>query len=135
MNVMRGDEVENSAPVPGMTEYAVGTKAGARGVWLAHVTTPPGSGISPVHHHRESEALIHMLSGTLTIIHGPELRDRIDLGPGDFLFIPPFTLHAETNLGPEEAELVMARSTPEPIAEWHPELNVPESVLAAAVPR
>ena len=28
----------------------------------------------------------------------------------------------------------MARSTPEPIAEWHPELNVPESVLAAAAP-
>ena len=50
------------------------------------------------------------------------------------LFIPPFTLHAETNLGPEPLELVMARSTPEPIAEWHPELNVQESVLAAAVP-
>jgi len=77
---------------------------------------------------------MHVLSGTLSIIHGPGLRDRIDLGPGDFLFIPPFTLHAETNLGPEPAELVMARSTPEPIAEWHSELRVPESVLAAAVP-
>jgi len=129
LRVIRRAEMSNSAPAPGLTEFAAGKGAGTQGVWLARVTASPGSGVSPVHHHRESEALVYVLSGTLTFVFGRELRERIDLRAGDFLFIPPRTLHAEANLGLVPAEVVMARSTPEPITEWHRELRVPTEVL------
>ena len=131
MRVVRGSEARNSAPVPGLVEFAMGADAGTQGVWLARITAAPGSGISPVHHHRESEALVHVLSGTLTFFQGPELRERIDLEAGDFLFIPPWTIHAEANLGDRPAEIVMARSTAKPISEIQPELRVPDPVLEA----
>ena len=131
MQVVRKSEMKNSAPVPGMAEFAVGRDLGARGVWLARITASTGTGMSPVHHHRDSEALVCVLAGTVTFVYGTELRDRIDLRAGDFLFIPAWTLHAEGNLGPEPVEMVMARSTPEPIAEFHPEIRVPEAVLHA----
>lgn len=124
MKVVRWTEMSDLGPVPGVSERAMGAGAGTTGVWLARITAEPGSGISPVHHHRESEAVVTVLSGTLTIFHGESCRERIELGPGDFLFIPPFTLHAEGNLGNEPADIVMARSTAEPIAEYHPELAV-----------
>jgi uncharacterized RmlC-like cupin family protein len=121
----------NQTPAPGVVEFAVGGDVGTSGVWLGHVTASPGSGISPVHHHRESEALVYVLVGTMTFIYGEGLKNRVDLTAGDFLFIPPWTLHAEANFGEVPAELVMARSTPRPIAEWHPEVQVAESVVGA----
>ena len=132
MQVVRRSEMQNSAPVPGMTEYALGARAGAHGVWLARITALPGVGVSPVHHHRESEALVYMLSGTMTFIYGPQLRDRVDLNAGDFLFIPAWEVHAEANLGPEPVDMVMARSTPEPTMEAQPDLRVPPEVLTTA---
>ncbi|HEX2647997.1 MAG TPA: cupin domain-containing protein [Candidatus Dormibacteraeota bacterium] len=129
MRVIRRAEMSNSAPAPGLTEFAAGKGAGTEGLWLARITASPGSGVSPVHHHRESEALVCVLSGTLTFVFGPELRDRVDVGPGDFLFIPPQTLHAEANLGHVPADVIMARSTPDPISEYHRELRVPAEVL------
>ncbi len=132
MQVVRRSDVKNSGPVPGMTEYALGARAGAHGVWLARITAAAGVGVSPVHHHRESEALVYVLSGTMTFIHGPQLRDRLDLNAGDFLFIPAWEIHAEANLGSEAVDMMMARSTPEPIMEAQPELRVPPELLTTA---
>lgn len=129
MKTLKRTEVGNSAPVSGLTEFAVGGGAGAKGVWLARITAEPGSGVSPVHHHCESEAIVHVISGTLTFLFGDDLTERIDLEAGDFLFIPPYALHAEANLGSIPAEIVMARSTPRPIAEHHRELRVPAQML------
>jgi len=129
MRVIRRAEMSNSAPAPGLMEFAAGKDAGTQGLWLARITAAPGSGVSPVHHHRESEALVYVLSGTLTFVFGPELRERVDVDAGDFLFIPPRTLHAEANLGLVPAEVVMARSTPEPLTENHRELRVPAELL------
>lgn len=131
MHVVRRSEMENSGPVPGLTEYALGARAGAQGVWLARILAAPGVGVSPVHHHRESEALVCILSGTMTFIHGPYLRDRVDLNEGDFLFIPAWEVHAEANLGPEPVDMVMARSTPTPIMDVQSDSQVPQELLTA----
>lgn len=129
MRIIRRSEISNSAPAAGLTEFAVGKGVGTQGLWLARITAAPGGGVSPVHHHRESEALVYVLAGTLTFVFGPELRERVDVDAGDFLFIPPWTLHAEANLGRVPVEVVMARSTPDPITEYHRELHVSAELL------
>jgi len=103
----------NKAPAPGVVEFAVGGDVGTSGVWLGHVTASPGVGMSPVHHHRESEALVYVLAGTMTFIYGEGMKDRIDLTAGDFLFIPPGLPHQPINLSADEpAMAVVARNDP-----------------------
>jgi uncharacterized RmlC-like cupin family protein len=96
-------------------------------------------GVSPVHHHAESEAGIYVLKGSSTFFFGPDLRQRIDIGQGDFLFIPAWTIHAEAVTSAEQCDMIMARSTPDPKSVNLHDLKVPEEVLheagfAAAAP-
>jgi len=48
----------------------------------------------------------------MTFIYGPGLDQRVDVGAGDSLSIPPRTLHSEANLGDEPTDIAMALSTP-----------------------
>jgi uncharacterized RmlC-like cupin family protein len=40
---------------------------------------------------------------------------RIETGPGDYVFVPPYVPHREENPGDEPAVVVLARSTQEGI--------------------
>ena len=40
---------------------------------------------------------------------------RLEAQPGDYIFVPPFVPHREENPGPEEAVVVIARSSQEGI--------------------
>jgi uncharacterized RmlC-like cupin family protein len=63
---------------------------------------------------------------------GPDLRQRVEVGEGDFLFIPAWTIHAEAVRSMESCEMIMARSTPDPKSVNLHELKVPEEVLDEA---
>src|SRR5207237_10334720 len=69
------------------------------------------------HHHGESETAIYVVSGHPAFVFLEEGRERrIEAGPGDYVFVPPFVPHREENLSPdEEAVVVIARSTQEAI--------------------
>jgi uncharacterized RmlC-like cupin family protein len=119
-----------TAPLPGGAPAAAisGRTVGARHLWLG-TTAPPAGQVSGVHHHGESETAVYVLRGRISLFFGEGLRQRLDLQAGDFGFVPAWAIHAEGNLGAEDAEVVLARSTPEAIAVDLPELRVPEDLL------
>ncbi len=65
------------------------------------------------------------------MLFGIDLRQRITLGSGDFFFVPPWTIHAEANLGNEDAEFIVAQSSPVGIAVNLPEISVPQDLLTS----
>ena len=134
IRIVRRDECSsNTAQSSGMTRFAAisGDTVGSQQLWLGRVIAPSGMA-SAVHHHGDSESAIYVVRGRVTFFTGEGLRERIVAGPGDFLFVPPNSLHVEANFGDEEAELIVARSTQEGIVVNRDDLSVPEDVLAQA---
>lgn len=117
----------DAAQVAGMTRYEAigGSTVGARSLRLGRVVAHAGM-ISAVHHHGDCETAVYLMSGRVLMLFGPDLRERIELVPGDFFFVPPWTIHAEANLGGEDAEFIVAQSSPQGIAVNLPEIPVPD---------
>jgi uncharacterized RmlC-like cupin family protein len=82
---------------------------GATSIWSGWVTTPAGA-VSSVHHHGDCETAIYVLKGRARFLFGPKLENEFEVGPGDFLFVPPFEVHQEVNLSDTEpCELIVSR--------------------------
>ena len=94
---------------------------GAQGIYLALATIPPGQRSSP-HWHTNCESAIHVTRGRGRFLVGEGLRTSLEIGPGDFIYIPPGAIHAPVNDSTTEPlELVVARNTPEEIVvEYQP---------------
>jgi uncharacterized RmlC-like cupin family protein len=101
---------------------------GTEKIWLGenHVGPEMKSGD---HHHGEAETGIYVVSGHPVFIF---LRDgqeqRIETGPGDYVFVPPYVPHREENPHPEPAVVVLARSTQEGIVVNLPSLDAPVEI-------
>lgn len=110
----------NTAQTPGMRRVAAisGDQVGARGMWMGMTTMAPGATSGP-HHHGGSETAIYILSGNPAFIYreGDE-EVSVRTKPGDFVYVPPFAHHIESNAGSDqEAVVVIARTTQEAIVE------------------
>ena len=86
--------------------------------------------VSGDHHHGEAETGIYIVSGhpVFVFLEDDEER-RVETGPGDYIYVPPYVPHREENPSPdEEAVVVLARSTQEGIVVNLPSLraHVPE---------
>ena len=106
-----------AAQTPGMRREAgiSGALSGSEELWMGVGRNEPG-GSSGVHHHGESESGIFVLEGRLRFRWGDALEHVADAGPGDFIFVPPYEIHAEENLDSgNEAVFVLARTTMEAI--------------------
>ncbi len=101
-------------------EAVSGKTVGARHLWMGQ-THVPASTASANHHHGSSETAIYIVSGTPAFvfldIEGDEpVERRIQTGPGDYVFVPPYVPHREENPDPEnEAVVVIARTSQEAI--------------------
>ena len=82
---------------------------GARTIWSGYVKGPPGMS-SGVHHHGDCETAIYVISGSARFHFGPKLERSVEVGAGDFLFVPPNEIHLEENLSDTEPiELIVSR--------------------------
>jgi uncharacterized RmlC-like cupin family protein len=82
---------------------------GATSIWSGYVTTPAGLR-SSVHHHGDCETAIYVLKGRARFLFGAKLEHAVEVGPGDFLFVPPYEIHQEENLSETEpCELIVSR--------------------------
>lgn len=91
---------------PGMRrEQAVSTDRS----WAGYVTTEAET-VSGWHHHGDYESHIYVVSGVMRIESGPDGQDIIDAQPGDFVFVPPHTVHREGNPTSDEATLIVVRA-------------------------
>jgi uncharacterized RmlC-like cupin family protein len=81
--------------------------------------------VSAAHHHGHSETGIYVVSGTpawVFLEQGEEVR--LQAGPGDYVYVPPFVPHREENLSADlEAVVVIARTTQEAIVVNLPSLR------------
>jgi uncharacterized RmlC-like cupin family protein len=101
-------------------EAISGKTVGARSLWMGQ-THVPASTASANHHHGGSETAIYVVSGRPVFVFldvdGEEpVETRIQTGPGDYVFVPPYVPHREEN--PDsgvEAVVVIARTTQEAI--------------------
>jgi uncharacterized RmlC-like cupin family protein len=121
---------EDTAQTPGMTRYEAisGKRCGSRKIWMGKNHVAPGM-VSADHHHGEAETGIYVVSGhPVFVFLEDDAERRIETGPGDYVYVPPYVPHREENPSPdEEAVVVLARSTQEGIV-----VNLPS--LRAAVP-
>ena len=114
--------IAQTTQTPGMKrlEAVSGKTVGARNLWMGQ-THVPASTASANHHHGDSETAIYVVSGNPVFVFldvdGEEpVETRIETGPGDYVFVPPFVPHREENPDPgSEAVVVIARTTQEAI--------------------
>jgi uncharacterized RmlC-like cupin family protein len=96
---------------------------GSVGIYAAIVTTAPGAR-SDVHHHRECETAIYILSGKARFRFGEGLTRSVEAAEGDFVYIPDHAVHTEDNLSETEPLVVLiARNCPGPVVVKVPELE------------
>ncbi|MGW3633447.1 cupin domain-containing protein, partial [Streptomyces sp. NPDC005122] len=87
----------------------------------SHPVSQRDSAVSSAHHHGESETAIYVVSGHPEFAYvddseGEPHEKRAKAGPGDYIYVPPYVAHREENPDPdEEAVVVIARSTQEPV--------------------
>jgi uncharacterized RmlC-like cupin family protein len=86
-------------------EQAVSTERS----WAGHVTTEAGM-VSGWHHHGDHESHIYVVSGAMRMESGPDGRDVVEAGPGDFVFVPPHTVHRESNPTSADSTVIVVRA-------------------------
>jgi uncharacterized RmlC-like cupin family protein len=114
-HVRQGDLSGATRQTSGMTrrEAISGATVGSERLWMGQTHVAAGAS-SGDHHHGDTETAIHVLSGHPVFVFAEGDREvRIETGPGDYVYVPPFAPHREENPGAEEAVVVIARSSQE----------------------
>ena len=109
-----GQRSEHTVQTPNMVRQAgiAPDTCGSRGLWIGYVTSP--SGTSGAHHHGEAESGIYVLNGRVRMHFGERLDRSVDAEAGDFIYVPPDTIHIEENLSATDpVELIVARNSAE----------------------
>jgi uncharacterized RmlC-like cupin family protein len=101
----------DTAQTPGMARRPGVSfdSAGATKVWLGFVTAAPNHW-GPPHHHGEAETASYVISGRTRVYFGVDFAEYVEVGPGEFLFVPAEIVHLEANPYDEPCVAVVARS-------------------------
>ncbi|MEV6605240.1 cupin domain-containing protein [Kutzneria sp. NPDC051319] len=101
----------------GMTrlEAISGKTVGSSKVWMGETHVAPATN-SGDHHHGEAETAIYVKEGRPVFVFADGDEEiRLETGPGDYVFVPPYVPHREENPGDEPAVVIIARSSQEGI--------------------
>ena len=127
---------EDTAQTPGMRRYEAisGKRHGSQKLWMGKAIVAPGM-VSGDHHHGKAETGIYVVSGHPVFVFLEDGAERrIEAGPGDYIYVPPFVPHREENPSPdEETIVVLARTTQEGIVVNLPSLRAEVPELDALV--
>ena len=116
--VLAAELTRNTTQTPGMDrrEAISGKTVGSQKLWMGETHVGPATN-SGDHHHGEAETAIYVVSGNPRFVFadGPD-EVVLETGPGDYVFVPPYTPHLEENpSATTPAVVVIARSTQEGI--------------------
>ena len=113
-----GELSEDTAQTTGMRrrEAISGRMGGSSKIWMGETHVSPGTR-SADHHHGKSETGIYVVSGNPVFVFLEDgTETRIETGPGDYVYVPPYVPHREENPDPRRpAVVVLARSTQEAV--------------------
>jgi uncharacterized RmlC-like cupin family protein len=85
---------------------------GSRGICMHLLEIPPGGAARP-HLHENHETAIYVLSGRAEMRYGEGLREHLEVGAGEFLYIPAGMPHLPSNSSADEpCTAVLARTDP-----------------------
>lgn len=99
-------ERRESDPTPGMArEQAIAVE----GMWAGLVRTQAHM-TSGWHHHGDHDTAVYVVDGSLRMEFGPDGREVIDAGPGDFVHVPKGVIHREGNPTDQESHVVVVRA-------------------------
>lgn len=104
VRVFRGAHLELADPTPGMERK---NAFELPMLWAGQVTTAPGS-TSGWHHHDRNDSSLYVVSG-LFRFEFEGWAEPLDAAPGDFVHVPAFTVHRESNPTDEPSLAVIAR--------------------------
>jgi uncharacterized RmlC-like cupin family protein len=98
-------------------------------IWGGLFEVKPGSRTG-IHHHGDQETIAFVLSGVCEIRWGAKGEFVAYAKAGDFIHVPAFLPHMESNLSKERSfRWVVVRSTPTPIVVNLPETAWPDADL------
>lgn len=105
VRVIRAAELAAADPTPGMFRkkaFELPT------LWAGQVETAPGA-VSGWHHHDVNETSLYVVSGVLRLeFEGYD--GHLDAEAGDFVHVPAFTVHRESNPTDQPSFAVIARA-------------------------
>lgn len=105
VRVIKASELAEADPTPGMHRtraFELPT------LWAGRVETAPGA-VSGWHHHDKNETSLYVVSGVLRLeFEGYD--GHLDAEAGDFVHVPAFTVHRESNPTDQPSVAVIARS-------------------------
>jgi uncharacterized RmlC-like cupin family protein len=105
VRVIRFDELDVADPTSGMVrERAFELPI----LWSGRVTTQPGA-VSGWHHHDRNESSLYVVRGVLRL-EFEGFDGHLDAQAGDFVHVPAFTVHRESNPTDEPSVAVIARA-------------------------
>jgi uncharacterized RmlC-like cupin family protein len=105
VRVVRGSDLVPADPTSGMLRR----RAFERPIlWSGQVETAPGA-VSGWHHHDRNETSLYVVSGVLRL-ECEGVEGYVDALAGDFVHVPPFTVHRESNPGDHPSLAVIARA-------------------------
>jgi uncharacterized RmlC-like cupin family protein len=108
----------DTGQTPGMrrVEAISGASVGSAALWMGQ-THVEAATRSANHHHGRSETGIYVASGhPVFVFLDDDGERRLETGPGDYIYVPPWVPHREENPDPDhEAVVVIARTTQEAI--------------------
>ena len=101
-----------------------GANTGSKALSMNMATIPPGA-VAYAHIHVDFEVMLYILEGRVRHCYGEDLRQRVDNGPGDFIFIEPGVPHEVYNLS--ETEPVVAVVARSDASEWEHIVSYPSA--------
>lgn len=105
VRVIRPHELTGADPTSGMSRE-LAFESGL--LWSGRVTTAPGA-VSGWHHHDLNTSSLYVVRGVLRLeVEG--IAGHLDAHAGDFVQVPSFTVHRESNPTDEPSIAVIARA-------------------------
>ena len=105
IRVIRASDLIAADPTPGMFRQRAFEKPL---LWVGRVETAPGA-VSGWHHHDNNESSLYVVAGVLRL-EFEGFEGYLDAEPGDFVHVPAFTVHRESNPTGEPSIAVIARA-------------------------
>ena len=105
IRVVRGADLTPADPTPGMHRSRAFERPG---LWAGRVVTEPGA-VSGWHHHDVNETSLYVVSGVLRL-ECEGVEGHLDATAGDFVHVPAFTVHRESNPTDQSSVAVIARA-------------------------
>ncbi|WP_270888303.1 cupin domain-containing protein [Pedococcus sp. 5OH_020] len=105
VRVVREVELLEADPTSGMLRRRAFE---APGLWAGQVMTEPGA-VSGWHHHDSNTSMLYVVRGVLRL-ESEGVEGWVDALAGDYIHVPAFTVHRESNPGRVRSVAIIARS-------------------------